>query len=71
VRILVVEDDRKVANFIQSGSEGLRGRRAMRGATCGRQANALGHDAVVLGLMLPAVRVQSCATSGRGASCRS
>ena len=56
MRILVVEDDRKVANFIQSGlvQEGLRGRRAARRhAAPASRRSAIDYDAVVLDLMLP------------------
>jgi DNA-binding response OmpR family regulator len=55
VRILVVEDDRKVANFIQSGlsEEGYAVDVLYEGSHAGDQANALDYDAVVLDLMLP------------------
>jgi DNA-binding response OmpR family regulator len=55
VRILVVEDDRKVANFIQSGlsEEGYAVDVLYDGTHAGEQANAFDYDAVVLDLMLP------------------
>src|SRR5689334_2041655 len=55
VRILVVEDDRKVANFIQSGlaEEGYAVDVLYEGSHAGDQANAFDYDAVVLDLMLP------------------
>src|SRR5262245_42784663 len=55
MRILVVEDDRKVANFIQSGlsEEGYAVDVLYEGSHAGDQANALDYDAVVLDLMLP------------------
>src|SRR5215813_8502061 len=55
MRILVVEDDRKVANFIQSGlsEEGYAVDVLYEGSHAGEQANALDYDAVVLDLMLP------------------
>jgi two-component system, OmpR family, copper resistance phosphate regulon response regulator CusR len=55
MRILVVEDDRKVAGFIQSGLE----REACAvdvlhdGSDVGEQATSVDYDAVVLDLMLP------------------
>jgi two-component system copper resistance phosphate regulon response regulator CusR len=55
MRILVVEDDRKVANFIQSGlaEEGYAVDVLYDGNDAGEQANACDYDAVVLDLMLP------------------
>ena len=55
MRILVVEDDRKVANFIQSGlaEEGYAVDVLYEGSHAGDQANACDYDAVVLDLMLP------------------
>jgi two-component system, OmpR family, copper resistance phosphate regulon response regulator CusR len=55
MRILVVEDDRKVANFIQSGlaEEGYAVDVLYEGHSVGEQANACDYDAVVLDLMLP------------------
>jgi DNA-binding response OmpR family regulator len=55
MRILVVEDDRKVANFIQSGlaEEGYAVDVLYDGNHAGDQANAFDYDAVVLDLMLP------------------
>jgi two-component system, OmpR family, copper resistance phosphate regulon response regulator CusR len=55
VRILVVEDDHKVANFIQSGlaQEGYAVDVLREGTLAGEQARAVDYDAVVLDLMLP------------------
>jgi len=55
VRILVVEDDRKVASFIHDGlaREGYAVDVLHDGSHAGEQANALDYDAVVLDLMLP------------------
>lgn len=55
MRILVVEDDRKVANFIQSGlqQEGYAVDVLLDGTGAGDQAAAIDYDAVVLDLMLP------------------
>jgi DNA-binding response OmpR family regulator len=55
MRILVVEDDRKVASFIQSGlgQEGYAVDVLHEGVTAGEQARAIDYDAVVLDLMLP------------------
>ena len=55
MRILVVEDDRKVANFIQSGlsEEGYAVDVLYEGSHAGEQAHAFDYDAVVLDLMLP------------------
>jgi DNA-binding response OmpR family regulator len=55
VRILVVEDDRKVANFIQSGlsEEGYAVDVLYEGSQAGEQAHAFDYDAVILDLMLP------------------
>ena len=55
MRILVVEDDRKVAKFIQSGlaEEGYAVDVLYEGSHAGEQANAFDYDAVVLDLMLP------------------
>src|SRR5262244_3367651 len=55
MRILVVEDDRKVASFIQSGlqQEGHAVDLLHEGSGAGEQACAVDYDAVVLDLMLP------------------
>jgi two-component system copper resistance phosphate regulon response regulator CusR len=55
MRILVVEDDRKVARFIQSGleQEGYAADVLYDGSGAGEQALAVDYDAVVLDLMLP------------------
>ena len=55
MRILVIEDDRKVANFIQTGleQEGYAVDLLNDGAAAGDQAGAIEYDAVVLDLMLP------------------
>jgi len=55
MRILVVEDDRKVAGFIQSGlqQEGHAVDVLHEGNGAGEQACAVDYDAVVLDLMLP------------------
>jgi two-component system OmpR family response regulator len=55
VRILVVEDDRKVANFIQSGlqQEGYAVDVMNEGTGAGEQAATIDYDAVILDLMLP------------------
>jgi two-component system copper resistance phosphate regulon response regulator CusR len=55
MRILVVEDDHKVANFIQSGleQEGYAVDVLREGTFAGEQARAVDYDAVVLDLMLP------------------
>src|SRR6267378_2144678 len=55
MRILVVEDDRKVACFIQSGlqQEGHAVDVLNDGSGAGDQACAVGYDAVVLDVMLP------------------
>jgi len=55
MRILVVEDDRKVARFIQSGleQEGYAADVLHDGSDAGEQALAVDYDAVVLDLMLP------------------
>ena len=55
MRILVVEDDRKVANFIQSGltEEGYAVDVLYEGSHAGEQAHAFDYDAVILDLMLP------------------
>ena len=55
MRILVVEDDRKVASFIQSGlqQEGHAVDVVPDGNGAGDQALAVDYDAVVLDLMLP------------------
>jgi len=55
MRILVVEDDRKVATFLQSGlqQEGHAVDVLNDGTSAGEQAAAVGYDAVVLDLMLP------------------
>jgi DNA-binding response OmpR family regulator len=55
MRILVVEDDHKVANFIQSGlqQEGYAVDVLREGTLAGEQARTVDYDAVVLDLMLP------------------
>jgi DNA-binding response OmpR family regulator len=55
MRILVVEDDRKVAAFIQRGleEEGHAVDVLSDGAEAGAQAQSIGYDAAVLDLMLP------------------
>ena len=55
MRILVVEDDQKVANFIQSGltQEGYAVDVLRDGLMAGEQARAVDYDAVILDLMLP------------------
>jgi DNA-binding response OmpR family regulator len=55
MRILVVEDDRKVASFIQTGlaQEGYSVDVLNDGEDAGEQARVIDYDAVVLDLMLP------------------
>ncbi|MBP1637113.1 MAG: two component transcriptional regulator, winged helix family, partial [Acidobacteria bacterium] len=55
MRILVVEDDRKVASFIQAGlqQEGHAVDVLHDGSGAGAQAAVIDYDAVVLDLMLP------------------
>jgi two-component system copper resistance phosphate regulon response regulator CusR len=55
MRILVIEDDRKVAGFIQSGlqQEGHAVDALHDGSRAGDQAATVDYDAVVLDLMLP------------------
>jgi DNA-binding response OmpR family regulator len=55
MRVLVIEDDRKVASFIQTGleQEGYAVDLLNDGAEAGDQARAIDYDAVVLDLMLP------------------
>jgi DNA-binding response OmpR family regulator len=55
MRILVVEDDQKVADFIQRGleQEGYAVDVLHEGIGAGEQASAIDYDAVVLDLMLP------------------
>jgi len=55
MRILVIEDDRKVASFIQKGleEEGYAVDVLHEGTDAGAQALACDYDAVVLDLMLP------------------
>ena len=55
MRILVVEDDQKVANFIQSGltQEGYAVDVLRDGTMAGEQARAVDYDAVILDVMLP------------------
>jgi DNA-binding response OmpR family regulator len=55
MRILVIEDDRKVANFIQAGleQEGYAVDALHDGASAGEQATIVEYDAVVLDVMLP------------------
>jgi DNA-binding response OmpR family regulator len=55
MRILVVEDDQKVASFIQSGlqQDGYAVDVLHDGTLAGEQARAVDYDAVILDLMLP------------------
>jgi two-component system copper resistance phosphate regulon response regulator CusR len=55
MRVLVIEDDRKVASFIQTGlqQENYAVDVLHDGNTAGDQAGAVDYDAVVLDLMLP------------------
>ena len=55
MRILVIEDDQKVANFVQAGleQEGYAVDVLHDGGSAGEQARAVDYDAVVLDLMLP------------------
>jgi DNA-binding response OmpR family regulator len=55
MRVLVIEDDRKVASFIQTGleQEGYAVDVLDDGAEAGDQAHAIDYDAVLLDLMLP------------------
>jgi DNA-binding response OmpR family regulator len=55
MRVLVIEDDRKVASFIQTGleQEGYGVDLLNDGAAAGDQALAIDYDAVLLDLMLP------------------
>jgi two-component system copper resistance phosphate regulon response regulator CusR len=55
MRILVVEDDHKVARFIQSGleQEGYAVDILREGTLAGEQARTIDYDAVILDLMLP------------------
>ena len=55
MRILVIEDDGKVASFIQTGleQEGYAVDVLHHGNTAGEQARVVDYDAVVLDLMLP------------------
>jgi len=55
MRILLVEDDRSVATFIQRGleEEGYAVDVLHDGADAGRRAQSVGYDAAVLDLMLP------------------
>jgi DNA-binding response OmpR family regulator len=55
MRILVVEDDQKVANFIRSGleQEGYAVDVLREGTHAGDQARTIDYDAVILDLMLP------------------
>jgi DNA-binding response OmpR family regulator len=55
MRVLVIEDDLKVASFIQAGleQEGYAVDVLNDGAEAGDQARAIDYDAVVLDLMLP------------------
>jgi two-component system copper resistance phosphate regulon response regulator CusR len=55
MRVLVIEDDRKVASFIQTGleQEGYSVDVLNDGGSAGDQARAIDYDAVVLDLMLP------------------
>jgi len=55
MRVLVIEDDRKVASFIQTGleQEGYAVDVLNDGNTAGEQASTIDYDVVVLDLMLP------------------
>ena len=55
MRVLVIEDDRKVASFIQTGleQEGYAVDVLNDGGSAGEQARAIDYDVVVLDLMLP------------------
>ena len=55
MRVLVIEDDRKVAHFIQSGleQEGYAVDLLYEGTAAGEQAAVVDYDAVVLDVMLP------------------
>jgi DNA-binding response OmpR family regulator len=55
MRVLVIEDDRKVASFIQTGlaQEGYAVDVLNEGENAGEQARVIDYDAVVLDLMLP------------------
>jgi DNA-binding response OmpR family regulator len=55
MRILVVEDDQKVASFIQSGlqQDGYAVDVLHEGTLAGEQARAVDYDAIILDLMLP------------------
>jgi two-component system copper resistance phosphate regulon response regulator CusR len=55
MRVLVIEDDRKVASFIQTGleQEGYAVDVLNDGGSAGDQARAIDYDVVVLDLMLP------------------
>jgi DNA-binding response OmpR family regulator len=55
MRVLVIEDDRKVASFVQTGlqQEGHAVDVLYEGTGAGEQAVAVDYDAVVLDLMLP------------------
>jgi CheY-like chemotaxis protein len=55
MRILVIDDDRKVSAFIQRGleAEGHAVDTLLDGAEAAEQAQAIDYDAVVLDLMLP------------------
>lgn len=68
MRILVVEDDRKVASFIQRGleEEGYAVDVLHDGHDAGDQAHQIGYDCVVIDLMLPGDPAsRCCVTSGR------
>ena len=55
MRVLVIEDDRKVASFVQTGleQEGYAVDVLHDGNNAGEQASAIDYDVVVLDLMLP------------------
>ena len=55
MRVLVIEDDRKLASFIQAGlaQEGHSVDVLNEGIEAGEQAHVIDYDAVVLDLMLP------------------
>ena len=55
MRVLVIEDDRKVASFIETGlqQEGYAVDRLNDGSSAGEQAQTIDYDVVILDLMLP------------------
>ncbi|MEZ5420405.1 MAG: response regulator [Vicinamibacterales bacterium] len=68
MRVLVVEDDRAVSSFIQTGlsQDGHAVDLLNDGSGAGDQARTIDYDAVVLDLMLPGRSgSRCCATSAR------